>query len=83
MIPPGNPQFRPLIRDNEAPQAGLHPPFGDRVGQTRTATFTLDKDDVGFYDNSGRFVVEPGAIDVYAGDSSAAGLHDSFKVVTR
>jgi beta-glucosidase len=50
-------------------------------GQTRTVTFTLDRSDVGFYDNSGRFVVEPGAIDVYAGDSSNAQLTDSFTVV--
>jgi len=52
-------------------------------GQTKTVTFRLDKDDVGFYDNSGRFVVEPGLIDVYAGDSSTGGLHDSFQVVAR
>jgi beta-glucosidase len=50
-------------------------------GQTRTVTFALDRSDVGFYDNSGRFVVEPGAIDVYAGDSSNAQLTDSFTVV--
>ena len=36
-------------------------------------TFTLDKSDFGFYDNRGRFVVEPGDIDVYAGDSSSRG----------
>ena len=29
-------------------------------GQKRTVTFTLDASDFGFYDNSGRFVVEPG-----------------------
>jgi len=50
-------------------------------GQTKTVTFRLDRSDVGFYDNSGRFVVEPGAIDVYAGDSSDASLTDSFTVV--
>jgi beta-glucosidase len=49
-------------------------------GQTTTVSFELDRSDVGFYDNSGRFVVEPGAIDVYAGDSSAGGLTDSFTV---
>jgi beta-glucosidase len=41
-------------------------------GQKRTVSFTLDRSDFGFYDNSGRFVVEPGRIDVYAGDSSDA-----------
>jgi beta-glucosidase len=49
-------------------------------GQTRTLTFTLGRNDVGYYDNGGRFVVEPGAIDVYAGDGSTGGLHDSFTV---
>ena len=49
-------------------------------GQTKTVRFTLDAKDVGFYDNTGRFVVEPGAIDVYAGDSSSAALTDSFTV---
>ena len=39
-------------------------------GETQTVRFTLDKSDFGFYDNRGKFVVEPGEIDVYAGDSS-------------
>jgi beta-glucosidase len=52
-------------------------------GQSKTVTFTLGGNDVGFYDNGGRFVVEPGAIDVYAGDSSTGGLHDSFEVTAR
>jgi beta-glucosidase len=49
-------------------------------GQTKTVTFRLGRDDVGFYDNSGTFVLEPGEIDVYAGDSSKASLTDSFTV---
>jgi beta-glucosidase len=53
-------------------------------GETRTVTWTLDASDVGFYDNSGRFVVEPGQIDVFAGDSSSASdLTDSFTVTRR
>ncbi|MFB9834766.1 beta-glucosidase BglX [Actinoallomurus acaciae] len=52
-------------------------------GQTKTLTFTLGRADVGFYDNGGRFVVEPGSIDVYVGDSSTGGLHDSFTVTAR
>jgi beta-glucosidase len=49
-------------------------------GQKRTVTFTLDSSDFGFYDNRGRFVVEPGRIDVFAGDSSNATLTKSFTV---
>jgi beta-glucosidase len=49
-------------------------------GQAQTVSFTLDKNDFGFYDNEGKFVVEPGEIDVYAGDSSTATLEQSFTV---
>ena len=42
--------------------------------------FNLDASDFGFYDNRGRFVVEPGRIDVYAGDSSDAEATASFTV---
>ena len=45
-----------------------------------TVTFTLDRSDFGFYDNRGRFVVEPGRIDVYAGNSSSADMRQSFTV---
>jgi beta-glucosidase len=49
-------------------------------GQSRRVTFRLDASDWGFYDNRGRFVVEPGRIDVYAGNSSSAGMKQSFTV---
>jgi len=49
-------------------------------GATKTVRFTLRRGDVGFYDNSGRFVVEPGQIDVYVGDSSQATMMKSFTV---
>jgi len=48
--------------------------------QSRTVTFTLDKSDFGFYDNRGKFIVEPGQIDVYAGNSSSADMKQSFTV---
>jgi len=50
-------------------------------GQTKSVKFVLDSSDVGFYDDSGQFVVEPGTIDVYAGNSSSGGLKGSFTVV--
>jgi beta-glucosidase len=50
-------------------------------GQSTTVSWTLDRNDVGFYDNAGHFVVEPGAIEVFAGDSSSASdLKDTFNV---
>jgi beta-glucosidase len=49
-------------------------------GQSRTVTFTLDKSDFGFYDHRGKLVVEPGQIDVYAGNSSNAEMTQSFTV---
>jgi beta-glucosidase len=49
-------------------------------GEKRAVTFHLDASDFGFYDNRGRLVVEPGQIDVYAGDSSSATLTQSFTV---
>jgi beta-glucosidase len=50
-------------------------------GQTKTVTFTLGPSNIGFYTNNpGQFVVEPGAVDVYVGDSSLGGLHGQFTV---
>ena len=40
-------------------------------GQTKTVSWTLDRDDVGFYDNRGRFIVENGRIDVFVGNTSS------------
>jgi beta-glucosidase len=51
-----------------------------KPGDSQRVTFTLDRSDFGFYDNSGKFVVEPGRIDLYAGDSSQATLTKSFRV---
>jgi beta-glucosidase len=51
-----------------------------RPGQSRTVSFTLTKNDFGFYDDRGRLRVERGRIDVYAGDSSAADDVQSFTV---
>jgi beta-glucosidase len=49
-------------------------------GEMKTVTFKIDKSDFGFYDNAGKFVVEPGRIDLYAGNSSKATLTKSFTV---
>lgn len=49
-------------------------------GESRTVSFTIDRTDFGFYDNRGKFVVEPGTIELYAGDSSSASLRRTFTV---
>ena len=40
-------------------------------GQTKTVTWPLTGRDVGYYDNGGRFRIENGTVEVYAGDSSS------------
>ena len=40
-------------------------------GQTTRVTWRLTGTDVGYYDNGGRFRVENGTVEVYAGDSSS------------
>ena len=49
-------------------------------GQTQTVDVHPRRSDFGFYDNRGKFVVEPGRIDLYAGDSSDAQATASFTV---
>jgi beta-glucosidase len=49
-------------------------------GQTQTATFRLGTQNLGFYNDQGQFVVEPGPFDVWVGDSSVGGLHSTFTV---
>jgi beta-glucosidase len=47
-------------------------------GQSRTVSFTLGPANLGFYNNRGKFVLEPGPFDVWVGDSSVGGLHSTF-----
>ncbi|HEY6891466.1 MAG TPA: beta-glucosidase BglX [Solirubrobacter sp.] len=42
-----------------------------KPGEKTTVSWKLDASDVGFYDNNGKFRVEPGTIEVYAGDTSS------------
>jgi beta-glucosidase len=50
-------------------------------GQTTTVTWTLNAGDVAFHDNWGHVRIEPGEIDVFAGDTSAETDNtDSFTV---
>jgi beta-glucosidase len=49
-----------------------------RPGQSQTVKFTLNRQNFGFYDNNGKFVVEPGPFNVWVGDSSVGGLNAQF-----
>jgi beta-glucosidase len=49
-------------------------------GAKTTVRWKLDASDVGFYDNRGRFRVEPGLIEVYAGNTSSTDLKKTFVV---
>ncbi len=51
-----------------------------RPGETQTVSFELDGSDFGFYDERGKFVVEPGQIQVYAGNSSSADMMQPLTV---
>jgi beta-glucosidase len=42
-----------------------------KPGEKTTVSWRLDASDVGFYDNNGKFRLEPGTIEVYAGDTSS------------
>lgn len=50
-------------------------------GETRRVEFTLGPGELGFYNQTMRFVVEPGTFDVMVGDNSQDGLKSSFEVV--
>ena len=51
-----------------------------KPAETRKVTFVIDRDDFGFFDNFGKFVVEPGKIELFAGNSSQATLTKSFEI---
>ena len=46
--------------------------------ETKTVNFVLDEKHLGFYSNDGKWVVEPGEFEVYAGGSSNTILEDRF-----
>jgi beta-glucosidase len=49
-------------------------------GETKSVKFRLGPSDVGFFDEVGNLVVEPGQIEAFLGDSSEAPLVGSFEV---
>jgi beta-glucosidase len=51
------------------------------AGQSTTVTFAIGTEDVGFYDNRAKFIVETGTIEVYVGNSSDTDQTATFTVV--
>jgi beta-glucosidase len=49
-------------------------------GDSKTVSFILTDDELGFYTNKGAFVVEPGMFDVMVGTSSQSGLTGEFEL---
>jgi beta-glucosidase len=49
-------------------------------GETKSVQFRLGPSDVGFFDETGNLVVEPGTIEVFLGDSSEAPEVGTFEV---
>jgi beta-glucosidase len=51
-------------------------------GQTRTVMFSIRVNQLGFYDASMKYVVEPGAFTVFVGGNSVQTLEEKFEVVS-
>ncbi|HJS00351.1 MAG TPA: beta-glucosidase BglX [Flavobacterium sp.] len=51
-----------------------------KKGETKTITFTLTQAELGFYDNQGNYLVEPGTFLVMVGGNSQEGLKSSFEL---
>ncbi|HSD29771.1 MAG TPA: glycoside hydrolase family 3 N-terminal domain-containing protein [Vicinamibacteria bacterium] len=54
-----------------------------QAGEEQTVAFTLEAQDLGFHDDAGKYLVEPGAFQVYVGGSSTADLRAGFEVTSR
>ncbi len=50
------------------------------AGETKTITFVLNRDALGFYDNKGHFIIEPGEFQIFIGGSSNTTLHSVFEL---
>jgi beta-glucosidase len=49
-----------------------------KAGETKTLTFTIDEKSIGFYNNEGNWITEPGEFQVFVGGSSLADLSLKF-----
>ena len=51
-----------------------------KKGETKTVTLTLTDKELGFYNNDGNYLVEPGTFKIMVGGSSDKGLESSFEL---
>ncbi|SNR34303.1 beta-glucosidase BglX [Flavobacterium sp. ov086] len=51
-----------------------------KKGETKTINFTLTDKELGFYDNEGNYLVEPGTFKIMVGGSSDKGLTSGFEI---
>jgi beta-glucosidase len=51
-----------------------------KKGETKTITLTLTDKELGFFDNDGNYLVEPGTFKIMVGGSSDKGLESSFEL---
>ncbi len=51
-----------------------------KPGESKSVTFTLTEKELGFYNNQGHFMVEPGSFDVMIGTNSQNGISGSFEL---
>jgi beta-glucosidase len=51
-----------------------------KKGETKTVTLTLTEKELGFYNNEGNYLVEPGTFKIMVGGSSDKGLESSFEL---
>ena len=51
-----------------------------KKGETKTVTMTLTEKELGFYDNEGNFLIEPGTFKIMVGGSSDKGLESAFEL---
>ncbi|WP_044397560.1 beta-glucosidase BglX [Lacinutrix sp. Hel_I_90] len=49
-------------------------------GESKNITFTLTKDELGFFNNQGEFLLEPGDFKIFIGGSSYTTLESEFKI---
>jgi beta-glucosidase len=51
-----------------------------KKGETKTISFTLTDKELGFYDNDGNYLVEPGTFKIMVGGNSDKGLESGFEL---